>query len=70
MRRPDRWAAVCGLTGPWVGITTAFQRQVHCNRIPGHEGAHREYDRNTFAVIAEWAEPTEPDPRKRRKVKT
>lgn len=65
-------ARTCAKPGPWIRISSAWERQVWCNRVEGHEGAHREYDPRTFAVIAEWKHPQtgEPDPRKRRKIKT
>jgi hypothetical protein len=58
----------CNVTGPWTALSSAYERQVHCNRVQGHEGTkHREYDPRTFKVIAEWETPSEPDPRQRRK---
>lgn len=64
-------ARTCDTPGPWVRLSAAYERQVHCNRVGGHPGKHREYDPRTFAIVAEWEMPPEgePDPRKRRKVK-
>lgn len=65
-----RHDVMCQAPGGWVRLTATFERQMFCNRVHGHPGPHRETDRHTFAVLAEWTTPTEPDPRTRRKVTT
>ena len=63
-----RHGQTCGVTGPWVRVSSAYERQARCNRTAGHERPHREYDRHTFAIVAEWDVASEPDERQRRKV--
>ena len=65
------YAHKCDEPGPHIKISSAYEKQVWCNRVSGHPGAHRFTDARTFAIVAEWATitPIERDPKKRRKVK-
>lgn len=62
--------AVCGAPGPWIRTRPSYEKQVMCNRTSRHAGPHRHYDRDTFAVLAEWTAPYERAEVERRKVKT
>jgi hypothetical protein len=49
--------STCDVLGPRPpGFTRggAVFPRVKCNRSPVHEGLHRLYDKNTFAVLYEW----------------
>lgn len=46
-------ADVCGLKFERMASNGRYPR---CNRVVGHEGPHRLYDRLSFAVKAEWTD--------------
>ena len=58
----------CEAVGPWIKTSEQYESQAICNRVATHEGPHRQYSRDTFAVLAEWGERFEPDERKYRKI--
>jgi hypothetical protein len=47
---------VCGSQMQTPPPSWSLRRRPVCNRVPAHDGAHREYDKRTFAVRAEWTD--------------
>lgn len=47
---------VCGALGPLVPEYRKGLQRIPCNRLAGHQSAHRHYNPKTFDVIAEWDE--------------
>jgi hypothetical protein len=47
---------MCGLQMNTRPRTWYIERYPKCNRVAGHEGPHREYDRRTFHIKAEWTD--------------
>ena len=56
----------CEMPGPMVRTSPQYVSQVWCNRTAGHPGPHRNYDPQTFHVVAEWDTAHDPDQPKKR----
>ena len=48
--------STCGLQMADPPPKWPLRRRPMCNRTSGHEGPHREYDKRTFALRAEWTD--------------
>jgi hypothetical protein len=47
---------ICGLQMQAPPPDWPLRRRPKCNRVSNHEGAHREYDKNSYRVRAEWTD--------------
>lgn len=52
---PPRFVMCQAIPVGWVR-TEEWQRRNNpkCNRVAGHEGPHRQYNADNFAVLLEW----------------